>query len=549
MITTGKHFDANEALAMGIFNKIYPTTNFKLRAIEYAKEISKASNLLRLSEVILPDSQEINLGEILKVQRQKIIKKNRHFTAPLKAIDCIEYAYFNSFNLGIEYEKKIFEELELSQESKAFIYAFMAEKQASKIKDFGPFNNGEIFDNIAIVGAGTMGGTIAMAIADAGKQVKILDLNPEIVQLCIAKIQKNYEISIQRGSLTQSQMYERLRLIQPVTEYHSIANCDVVIEAVYENIEIKKNVFQQLDLVMKENALLLTNSSAIDIDLIAKATQRPQNVAGSHFFVPANVMKLCEVVKGTYTSPETILRTLHFGKSIKKICAVAGSCDGFVANRSRTPMMTEMLLMLEEGVSPVQVDKVMMDFGYPLGPFAVNDISGLDISYESRKRRALSNPNYRKLHVPDRLVEIGRKGQKSGIGWYRYNPGSREPIPDESLKEITEQIAKEFNIKQRTFTNYEILTRLLFASVNEACKILEEGKAFRASDIDVMWLNGFGFPRHKGGLMYWADTVGAKMIYQKVCDWYLEYGSRWEPSLLLKEVAESGKSFIQLKGL
>jgi 3-hydroxyacyl-CoA dehydrogenase len=332
-----------------------------------------------------------------------------------------------------------------------------------------------------------------------------------------------------------------------VQRYEDIGDCDVVIEAVFERIDVKKDVFTKLDAVMKPGAMLLTNSSAIDTDIMADVTKRPQDVGGAHFFAPANVMKLCEVVRGTKTSIETIAGAMKMGRDIGKISAVAGTCDGFAANRSRAPFVTEMFMMLEEGALPEQVDKVMIDFGYPMGPFAVSDLSGLDISYDTRKRRAAADPNYRKLHVPDRLVEMGRKGQKTGAGWYRYEKGDRTPHPDEVVKSVIADVAKEFGIEQRTFTDDEILRRLLLASVNEACKILEEGKAYRASDIDVMWLHGFGFPRYRGGLMFWADSVGSKEILRQIEEWHKRYGERWKPSELLRTVAASGGSFREAK--
>ena len=258
-------------------------------------------------------------------------------------------------------------------------------------------------------------------------------------------------------------------------------------------------------------------------------------------------MKLFEVVKGTKTSLETILSAMKVGRDIGKISAVAGTCDGFAANRSRAPFVTEMMLMLEEGALPEQIDKVMVAFGYPIGPFAVSDLSGLDISYDTRKRRAAADPNFRKLHVPDRLVEMGRKGQKTGAGWYRYEKGDRTPHPDEVVKSVIADVAREFGIAQRTFTDDEILRRLLYASVNEACKILEEGRAYRASDIDVMWLHGFGYPRYRGGLMFWADGIGTKEVYRQVEEWHQRYGARWKPSALLKELADSGTPFREAK--
>jgi 3-hydroxyacyl-CoA dehydrogenase len=399
----------------------------------------------------------------------------------------------------------------------------------------------------AVIGAGTMGGGIAMSFADFGIPVKVLEVSREALDKGLQRVRDNYAVSVKRGSITQAEMDRRLSLIQPVARYEDIADCDVVIEAVFERVDIKKEVFTKLDAVMKPGALLLTNSSAIDTDIMAGVTRRPQDVAGAHFFAPANVMKLCEVVKGTNTSIETIAGAMKVGRDIGKISAVAGTCDGFAANRSRAPFITEMMLMLEEGVLPEQIDKVMVDFGYPMGPFAVSDLSGLDISYDTRKRRAAADPNYRKLHVPDRLVEMGRKGQKTGAGWYRYEKGDRTPHPDEVVKSVIAEVAREFGIEQRSLTDEEILRRLLCASVNEACKILEEGKAYRASDIDVMWLHGFGFPRYRGGLMYWADTLGARAIHDQIASWHERYGARWRPAKLLHEIAESGGSFREAK--
>ena len=270
-------------------------------------------------------------------------------------------------------------------------------------------------------------------------------------------------------------------------------------------------------------------------------------VAGSHFFSPANVMKLLEVVKGAKTSPQTLAATMKLGRSIGKVSAVAGNCDGFVANRSRAPFQTEMILMVEEGAQPEQVDKVMVDFGYPMGPFAVGDLAGLDIGYSTRKRRAAADPNFRKLPIPDRLVEMGRKGQKTLAGWYRYDKGDRTPRPDPEVKRVIADVAREMGIEQRTFTDDEILRRILFSSVNEACKILEEGKALRASDIDIMWLYGFGFPRYRGGLMFWADSIGSPEVYRQIEEWHHHYGARWTPAGLLRELAASGTPLREAK--
>jgi 3-hydroxyacyl-CoA dehydrogenase len=392
-----------------------------------------------------------------------------------------------------------------------------------------------------------MGGGIAMSFADFGIPVKVLEVSRDVLDRGLQRVRDNYAISVKRGSTTQAQMDERMARITPVERYEDIGDCDVVIEAVFERPDVKRDVFAKLEKVMKPDALLLSNSSAIDTDIMAGMTTRPQNVAGAHFFAPANVMKLYEVVKGTKTSVETILRTMQVGRDIGKISAVAGSCDGFAANRSRAPFGTEMMLMLEEGALPEQVDKVMVDFGYPIGPFAVGDLSGLDIGYDTRKRRAAENPNFRKMLIPDRLVEMGRKGQKTGAGWFRYEKGDRTPHPDEVVKSVIADVARELGIPQREFTDDEILKRLLFASVNETCKILEEGKALRASDMDVMWLHGFGFPRYRGGLMFWADGIGVKEVYRQIAEWHQRYGERWKPAALLKELAESGTPFREAK--
>jgi 3-hydroxyacyl-CoA dehydrogenase len=312
-------------------------------------------------------------------------------------------------------------------------------------------------------------------------------------------------------------------------------------------MDVKKPIFQKLDETMQPDAFLFSNTSALDMDELASVTKRPDQVAGTHFFSPANVMKLLEVVRPSKASPETLLTAMALGRKIGKISAMAGNTDGFVANRSRAPFNSEMVILLEEGCLPEQVDKVMVDFGYPMGPFAVGDLAGLDIGAEGRKRRAAANPNYRKLPIADKLVEMGRYGQKTNAGWYRYEKGDRTPHPDPEVAAIIKTTAAELGIPQKTFSDTEILQRLLFSSVNEACRILEEGKAYRASDVDVMWLHGFGFPRYRGGLMYWADGIGVRNVYNQIAAWHQQYGDRWAPSKLLRDLAETGTSFRDAK--
>jgi 3-hydroxyacyl-CoA dehydrogenase len=540
IILSGRHVSAQEALSLGLVSELLPTQDLRASAIDFARRIASIRPLPRVRELTARRDADLKNPALLEAAKQSIARQSRHVKAPRYALELIEASLTLAFDDGIDLEQTRFAELENSAEAKALRYAFFAERSAAKLPgapaDFIP---GRVA-SAAIIGAGTMGSGIAMAFADAGIPVKLLEVSKEALDSGMRRIQSTYEAKLKRNTITQAEIGARLALIMPVGNYDEIADCDSVIEAVFERIDLKVDIFTKLDAVMKQGALLLTNSSAIDINIMAGATKRPQDVAGAHFFAPANVMKLCEVVKGDATSMETILRAAKMGRDLGKITVIAGSCDGFAANRSRAPLVTEMMLLLEEGALPQQIDKVMVDFGYPMGPFAVSDLSGLDVSYDTRKRRAAADTTYRKLHVPDRLVEMGRKGQKTGAGWYRYEPGSRTPYPDEVVGQVIAGIARELNIAQRAFTDDEILRRLLFASVNEACKIIDEGKAIRASDIDVMWLNGFGFPRHRGGLMYWADGIGAATIYRQVSQWHALYGKRWKPSAVLAEIAASG---------
>ncbi|EYS97652.1 fatty-acid oxidation protein subunit alpha [Cupriavidus sp. SK-4] len=547
VILSGRHVSAGEAQRFGIVDAIVEGIDLKTAAIRFAKDVASQRPLPRARDMVQRVATDAAMAS-LDAARKSIAKKSRHVKAPAYALECVQAALTMPFDEGVALEAERFVELESSDEAKALRYAFFAEREAAKVPGAAPAAKTQRIGSAAVIGAGTMGSGIAMSYADAGIPVKVLEVSREALDRGMQRIQDTYAVRVKRGSLSQGDMDARMALIDGVQSYEAIADCDAVVEAVFERIDIKQEIFGRLDTVMKPGALLLTNSSAIDIDIMADATARPQDVAGAHFFAPANVMKLCEVVRGSKTSAETVANAMKMARDMGKVCAVAGSCDGFAANRSRAPMMTEMMLMLEEGATPEQIDKVMVDFGYPMGPFAVNDISGLDVSYEGRKRRAAANPEYRKLHVPDRLVEMGRKGQKTGAGWYAYRDGDRTPHPDDVVKQVIAQVAAELGIPQRTFTDQEILHRLLFASVNEACKILDEGKANRASDIDVMWLYGFGFPRHRGGLMFWADTVGAQAVWQQVSEWHERYGKRWQPSRLLAEIAAAGGALREAKG-
>jgi len=541
MISTGRHVPAPEAKALGIIDALVDG-DLRSAAIAFARDVA-GKPLRRIGEMPPPAAEP----GMFEMARKAIARKARNQKAPYHCIAAVEAATRLPFTEGIAEEKRLFGELENSDEARALRYAFFAEREVARLPHLPKDAPTPEIRTMAVVGAGTMGGGIAMSCADAGLPVKLLDASAETLERGLRRIRDNYAVSVKRGSLTQAEMDQRLTLIEPVESYADIADCDAVIEAVFEQIAVKEQVFAELDHAMKPGALLFSNTSAIDIDKIAAATKRPQDVAGTHFFAPANVMKLFEVVEGSATAPATMLAAMKLGRAIGKVSAYAGNCDGFVANRSRIPFTMEQNLMVEEGALPEQIDRVMVEFGYPMGPFAVNDLSGLDVSYQTRRRRKAEDPDYRMLPVPDQLVEMGRKGQKTGAGWYRYEPGDRMPHPDPEVARIIQEVAAENGIAQRAFSDEEVLQRLLFGSINEACKMIAEGKCLRASDLDVMWLNGFGFPRYRGGLMFWADGIGAREIYNQIAAWHQRYGARWAPAPLLREAAEKGGLLRELR--
>jgi len=544
MITSGRHVPTAEAKQLGIVNEVLPDgADLRAAAIDYARRIADIRPLPRVRDlgVTLDDPG------IFDATRKAIARRARNQTAPYRCIEAVEAACTLPFDEGIAREAAFFQELENSAEARALRYAFFAEREVAKLPDLPADVKPHEFHAPAVIGAGTMGGGIAMSFADFGYDVKIMDATEEALNRGMERIRANYATSVKRGSLAQDEMERRLARIHPVTGYDDIKDADVVVEAVFERMDVKKPIFAKLDEVVNPDAFLFSNTSALDMDELAAETKRPDKVAGTHFFSPANVMKLLEVVRPSQASPETLATAMAMGRKIGKISAMAGNTDGFVANRSRAPFNSEMVILLEEGCLPEQVDKVMVDFGYPMGPFAVGDLAGLDIGAEGRKRRAAANPNYRKLPIADKLVELGRYGQKTSAGWYRYEKGDRTPHPDPDVAAIIKKVAAEMGVPQRDFTEQEILRRLLFSSVNEACRIMEEGKVYRASDIDVMWLHGFGFPRYRGGLMYWADGIGVREVYNQIAAWHQQYGERWAPSRLLRELAESGTPFREAK--
>jgi 3-hydroxyacyl-CoA dehydrogenase len=546
LIVSGRHVPAGEAHKLGIIDELAPEGGLKEAAIAFARRVADTSPLPRIRD----KNERLAEGtpEVFEAMKKSIARRARNQRAPYACIEAVEAATKMPFDEGCAFERQLFDQQVASEEAKALRYAFFAEREVNKLPHIPADVQLRPTENPAVVGAGTMGGGIAMSFADNGYEVKILDATQEALDRGMARIRANYETSVKRGSLAADEMERRFARIHPVESYDDIADCDVVIEAVFEQIPVKEEVWKKIDAAVKPGAALYSNTSGIDIKVMANVTKRPQDIAGTHFFAPANVMKLFEVVQFEKTAPDVIATAMSLGRKIGKVSALAGNTDGFLANRSRAPFGMELNILIEEGALPEQIDKVMVDFGYPIGPLAVADLSGLDIGYDTRRRRAEMYPNYRKQPIADRIVEAGRLGQKTNAGWYRYEPGDRTPRPDPEVARIIKETAAELGIPQRSdFSDEEILKRLLFASVNEACKILDEGKALRASDVDVMWLHGFGFPRYRGGLMYWADTIGVREVYNQIAAWHQRYGDRWAPSPFLRRLADAGTPLREAK--
>ncbi len=439
------------------------------------------------------------------------------------------------------FERRAFLECLDSPARKAMIHLFFAERAAAKVSGVGPEVKPRPVRSAAVLGAGTMGGGISMAFANAGIAVKVLDVNAEALARGRALIERNYATSVSRGSTSQAAMDKALGLISTASDFAEIADADIVVEAVFEEMAVKKEVFARLDAVMKPGAVLATNTSYLDIDEIASATQRPGDVVGTHFFSPANVMRLEENVRGARTSPEVLATVTALSKTLGKVAVMAGNRHGFIGNRMLSVYGRESDFLLEEGATPTQVDAALMDFGFPMGMYRMRDMAGLDIGYKTRKANAATrDPSLRYSTVADQLVEMGRLGQKSGAGYYRYEAGNRTPIPDPEVEALIERAAAEGGHARREVTAEEIVTTLLSAMVNEGARILDEGIAARSSDIDLVYVHGYGFPRHEGGPMFWAEQRGLSTVLADVERLHAAQGDRWAPAPLLVERAQTG---------
>ena len=473
----------------------------------------------------------------------------KNFPAPLKCIDAVEAATKKKFDEGILYEREIFLNLMWTPECRALRHVFAAERAASKIPDVPDNTPRREIKSVAVIGAGTMGGGISMNFLNAGIPVRILETMLEALDRGVATIRKNYEAQVSKGKLKQDKYDQRMALLSTTLNYEDLKDADLVIEAVFEEIGVKEQVFKKLDDVMKPGAILASNTSTLDVNKIASFTRRPQDVVGMHFFSPANVMKLLEVVRGEKTAKDVLATVMAIGKTIKKTAVVSGVCDGFIGNRMIEQYSRQAGFLLEEGCTPAQVDKAIEKFGFAMGPFRMGDLAGNDIGWAIRKRRYLEKPGMKYSKTADLLCEMGRYGQKTGAGWYDYKPGKRDAIPSAVVVEMVEKHRQSLGITPRKISDEEIVQRLVFAMVNEASHILEEGIASKASDIDMVYLTGYGFPLWRGGPMQYADTVGLFNVVQAMKRFArnpLDDAKFWEPAPYLARLVAEGKTFNQV---
>jgi len=543
MCAGGKPVSAREAAALGLIDRLIDG-DLLAGAVAFAREIAdKPAPKTRARAEKLGTAGEN--AAILATARDAAGKKQRGLKAPFAAIDAVEAATKLSFEEGCQVEAKLFTECLFSDQSKALIHVFFGEREVAKIPDIPKETPVIPVNRVAIVGSGTMGGGIAMVFANAGIPVLLKDVDEATLNLGMEKIRKNYASSVQRGRFTRAFVDERLQLITPVFNYDAFSGVDMVIEAVFEGMALKKTVFADLDRACRPGAILASNTSTLNIDEIAGATSRPEAVIGTHFFSPANVMRLLEIVRGKKSSKEVIATCMQLSKKLGKIGVLVGNCRGFVGNRMFGPYRREAQFLIEEGAEVESVDKALVDFGMAMGPLATGDLAGLDVSWRIRKEyRHLEKPGIRQPFAEDRLCELGRYGQKTLRGWYRYDE-NRRASADPEVTALVRKGSADAGIPQRQISAAEIVDRLIYALVNEGARILEEGYALRAVDIDIIYLNGYGFPAYRGGPMWHADTVGLQKVYERVCVFHQQHGELWAPAPLLKRLAETGKTFAE----
>ncbi|MGK5065998.1 3-hydroxyacyl-CoA dehydrogenase NAD-binding domain-containing protein [Janthinobacterium sp. RT4P48] len=542
MIVSGTPVASEKLAGTALFDEVIaPGADLLAAAVAFATKVAELRPLPKVRErkVDYPNHEAF-----LQFSRNTVKAMSGPFPAPLKCVDAVAAAVTMKFDDGLKYERELFMQLVQSPESKALRHAFFAERVASKVPDVPADTPVRPIASAAIVGAGTMGGGIAMNFANAGIPVTLLETRQEALDKGLATIRKNYENTVKKGKLTQEKAEQRIALVSGTLAYEDIAQADIVIEAVFEELGVKETVFRQLDAVMKPGAILASNTSTLDLDKIAAFTSRPQDVIGTHFFSPANVMKLLEIVRGKQTGKDVLATALALSKKLKKTGVVSGVCDGFIGNRMIEQYSRQAGFLLEEGCLPEQVDKAVEKFGFAMGPFRMGDLAGNDIGWAIRKRRYVEKPEVTYSKTADLLCELGRFGQKTGAGWYDYKAGDRKAYPSEQVNAMIIQHSADLGVARRKISDQEIVERLVYALVNEGARILEEGIALRASDIDMVYLTGYGFPLFRGGPMFYADSVGLPNVLGTI-NGYAQgrHGEAWTPAPLLVKLAREGKGF------
>lgn len=546
MITTGEFVKAEDALEAGIIDVVAQGDNVRTLGLEYAAKLADEAKPVRRVRDINDKIATDQGSEVFEEFRKALASKARGLFSPFKCVDAVEAAFTLPFEEGKKRERELFIECMESPQRDGLVHAFFAERQVSKVPGLPKDTPVREVASVGVIGAGTMGGGIAMNFANAGIPVTIVEVKQEALDKGLGVIRKNYENSASKGRITPAQVEERMALIGTSLSYDAFKDVDLVIEAVFENMDIKKQIFSQLDKVCKPGAILASNTSTLDIDEIASATNRPEDVVGMHFFSPANVMKLLENVRGSKTSDEVKATVMAVAKKIGKIGVMVGNCYGFVGNRMLHRRGAEATALVNEGASPQQVDKVLTDLGFPMGQFAMSDLAGIDVGYSIRKERRKAGEDI-PANWMDTLAEEGRLGQKTMAGVYQYEEGNRRPVVDPKVDELIAGFRKEQGIEPRDITDQEILERCMYVMVNEGAKILEEGVAARPLDIDIVWIYGYGFPAYRGGPMFWADQVGVKTIYETVKRFHDTVGGdQWKPSALLAKLASENRKFGDL---
>jgi 3-hydroxyacyl-CoA dehydrogenase len=543
MITTGDPIAAAQASDMGLIDEVLGNEDLLAGALAYAHDLVESGAKLKRIRDINIDPATIEPG-FFDAYRKQIAKRARGQIAQDRIVSCIEAAVGQPIDAGLEVERKLFTELVTSSQSNAMRHAFFAEREAAKIKDLPKDTAARDIRQVAIIGSGTMGGGIAMCFANVGIPVKLVELSAEALERGLGVIKKNYTMTVQKGKLSEADMAKRVALITGTTSYNDIGDADLVIEAVFENPDVKKEVFAKLDAVCKPGCILASNTSYQDVNMIADSTSRPQDVVGMHFFSPANVMKLLEVVRGDKTSHEVLATVMQIGKKIGKVCVLSRVCYGFIGNRMLTGYGRQAHMLLLDGATPAQVDAAAEKFGMAMGPLAVGDLAGLDIGYKARQARTDVEHDAKTHCIASALVEMGRMGQKTGAGYYSYDPATRARLNDAAVEALIKQKAAELGVTQRVISEQEIVDRLFFPLINEGALILEEGIAQRPGDIDIVYLYGYGFPGAKGGPMCYADHVGLKNVVERINEFAGTLGADyWKPAPLLVKLASEGKTF------